>query len=178
MLQMRRTAENGGDGRWYSPNRDLANNWKFLAGAALDQLSIANWKPWFKEYFEHAKVTEEDIGAAALAYARFFQHTCDPAVATAREAMEKAGWFDLKPGAQVAMFMKMGQVTTMAMFTAIRDTHPDAQGPLADTKTLYDSALRAHFELTQSRTWVRWVRRKLAFIRSYLWPFRGTSPGT
>jgi hypothetical protein len=129
---------------FYAPDRDLAYIWPHLTKVALDQLARDNWKPWFADYFRYAGVTEADVADAGLAYARFFQHLCGPAGATdPREAFVRAGWFDLKPGAQVAMFMKMGQVVTMAYFTAVRDVTPDNGAPPADLDALVAAAAAA-----------------------------------
>lgn len=129
---------------FYCPDRDLAHVWHHLTKVGLDQLARTNWKPWFAEYFHYAGVTEADVAAAGLAYARFFQHVCGPnPAADPREAFTRAGWFDLKPGAQVALFMKMGQVVTMAYFTAIRDVTPEGAAPPLDLAALLDAAAGA-----------------------------------
>lgn len=165
MLQARQP---GGDGRWHSPDRDLAYAWPCLTQAALDQLAPANWKPWFEEYFKFAGVTEADIGAAAAAYAKFFGNVCAPGVDTPRQALERAGWFDLKPAAQVALFMKLGQVATMAFFTAIRDVTPLNEAPPVDLAALAAAAHRAH-AATAPAPRPGWWR---AYLRGLAWPFR------
>lgn len=169
MIQSRKE---GGDGRWHSPDRDLAYAWPCLVRAALDQLATENWKPWFAEYFKFAGLTNDDIGAAAEAYGKFFQFVCNREVDNPRQALERAGWFELKPAAQVALFMKLGQVTTMAFFSSIRDVTPEGEDPPLDQQALYDSALRARFELASGRRWVRWVARQWAYLRERVWPFR------
>lgn len=176
MIQHR--PRDGSDSRWYNPNRDLAYNWQHLSQAALDQLATTNWKPWFKEYFEFARVTEADIGAGAEALAKFFQFVCHPDVDGPRKAFEMAGWFELKPAVQVALWMKLGQVATMAFFSAIRDVTPDSDAPPLDMAGLLDSARKANFELTGDRRWVRWLKRRWAYLRLYVWPFnRGPKAG-
>lgn len=175
---MIQTRKEGGDGRWFSPDRDLAYAWPMLARTALDQLATTNWKPWFEEYFKFASVTEADIGAGAEALAKFFQFVCHPDVDGPRKAFEMAGWFGLKPAVQVALWMKLGQVCTMAFFTAIRDVTMENEAPPLDMKGLLDSARRANFELTGSRRWVRWLSRQWAYARLYTWPFnRGRRTG-
>lgn len=177
MIHARRTAEAGGDGRWHSPDRDLAYAWPSLVRAAMDQLATENWRPWFAEYFKFAGVTEEDIGRAAEAYARYFRFVCAPGVDDPRRAFELAGWFDLPLPAQVALFMKLGQVCSLAFFACIRDVTPENAEPPVDARALYAAAMNARFVLAARPRWVRWVARQWAYLRSHVWPFRRRGGG-
>ncbi len=115
-----------GSDKWYAPERDVVNLFPQLARTAFDQLAETDWKPWFADYFRYAGLTEEELGKAAVALARFFKEAVDPDVADPRTALERAGWFELNPAAHVAVFMKLGQALTMAFWTGVRDVTTDA----------------------------------------------------
>lgn len=176
MLQTRKITDQGEE-RWYSPDRDLAYAFPSLARAALDQLAITNWKPWFADYFAFAGLTEADIGEAAVAFAKYFEYVCSPEISSPRQAFERAGWFELKSSAQVALFMKLGQVCTMAFYTAIRDITPFNTAPPIDQAALYASAMRANSQLVRGWSCTRWARRQWASLKGYAWPFRRGDAG-
>lgn len=163
MLQLRVPGQNGGKDRLYSPDRDLAYSFQSIAKAAMDMLEKAEHRPWMKDYLDFRKVTGDDLDAAAAAYARFYGFCHLPDVNNPREALERAGWFAVKPEAQAALCMAMGQAVTCAYFSAIRDVTFDDKPPV-DTDALHKSARQAAAQMSQG-VW----RRLWAYVRNRLW---------
>lgn len=175
MLQQRPDGRNGStDKRWYSPHRDIAYCWQGLVEAAADGLAETNWQEWFKGYFQHVGVTEEELGRAIAVYVQFMVHSADPDITTPREALEKAGWFELSPGAQAGLCLKLGQVMTCTFFSAIRDVTFDDQPPQVAEKTLMEAARRAQTEMTNRRSISQRLRR--IFRRMFPWLKRKSPP--
>ncbi len=175
MIQQRIPKEAGGDGRWYSPDRDLAYAMPHLARAAMDQLSVERWDPEFRSYFVASGVTEEDIGQAAQALALFIGYCADPSFADPRAALVKAGWFDCKSPAQIAILLKLGQIHLCAFFNAIRDVTFAGDKLSFDPQLLYDSAMRATFQLRSSR-FRRWLRRQWLYVKGMFRWHKPTDP--
>ena len=129
-----------GDKRWYCPDRDLAHAWPSLVRAAADGLAETRWQDWFADYFHSVGLTEEQIGEALSVYVKAIAKFADPNIANPRQALEESGWFQLSHAAQMALFLKLGQVATLAFFTAVRDVTVEGEGSPLDSKSLFEAA--------------------------------------
>lgn len=157
---MMQVCQKQGNKQWYDPQRDLAYCWKTLVGGAADGLAETRWEDWFKDYFLHVGLTEEEIGRAFQVYVLAMANFTKEEFNTPREAMMAAGWFDLPPAAQAALFLKLGQVTTCAFFVGIRDAMFDRPEVPKATDEVFRAAAADAQEQLGRRTWIpAWLRR-------------------
>lgn len=147
-MQMR---PQGGDPRFYAPNRDIAYCFPQMMRKALAALDDEeNRPPWIAEYLEYTGTTQDDICAAAKAMADGIAHFVDvdkPPPETPQASLEESGFFESPPAAQLVISARLGQVFTGLFFTAVRDITPQGmESPVsADMATMVQEAA----ELTQ-----------------------------
>ena len=147
-MQMR---PQGGDPRFYAPNRDIAYCFPQMMRKALAALDDEETRPpWIAEYLEYTGTTQDDICAAAKAMADGIAHFVDvdkPPPETPQASLEESGFFGAPPAAQLVISARLGQVFTGLFFTAVRDITPQGmESPVsADMATMVQEAA----ELTQ-----------------------------
>ena len=155
-----------GEKRWYSPDRDMAYCWQSMVRAAANGLAAVSWEDWFRDYFAHSGLTEDQIGEAMVVYIKSIVKLTEPGISSHKQALEECGWFNLHPAAQIAVLMRLGQVATASFFTCIRDVTiegeapPLAQAKLMDEAMKIEEVLRAKRESWPRRLW-KWMVNKL-----------------
>jgi hypothetical protein len=183
LLQLRLPKDQGGDGRWYNPNRDIAYCWQYLVKRAASVLEDAAQEPWLRSYLDHYQVTLDDLGEGIAVYVRYMVYAHTPSIQGLPQALEQSGWYKLAPAVQGAVLMALGQVMTCAFYPAIRDVYfpnetekpLDEQALFAAVSFFKDSVSRPPLRLRLARVW-RYLRsrcsrffrllRSLAFWRS------------
>lgn len=108
-------------GEWYSPHRDLANIWPTIVGQALEHLEPDRRAPWIEDLLKGANITDSEISAAASALGTYFSLINEETTVDARDALEKGGWFELRPEVHAALYVKIGQIFVVGIFEYIRD---------------------------------------------------------
>lgn len=118
-------SQRDGDGRKYSPNRDIAYVFPQLIKEAIRGLDDETlWQGGIKDYLQFRNITVEDIGKAAETFAQGIVLFTKYGYSSPGEALGKAGFFDVPEAAQDAIMMRIGQVMAGAFFVAIRDVTP------------------------------------------------------
>ena len=119
----------GGDGRQYSPDRDIAYLYMPLMKGVLEQLGSDNpleWEGWYGKLLRDAGVTPADIGDAAKRLGEgiglFTTDTLQ--YKTAEDALEESGFLKTKPVIQTVFWALLGQMVTGAFFVGARDVTP------------------------------------------------------
>jgi len=136
-LQMRISPQ---DGRWYSPDRDLAYCMHHLAGRAVAGLDLGRREPWVQRFIDSRGITEDQLCEAAAAYARYLNGALfEPAHAQPFSALEAAGFFNLPEDVQTLFLAKLGQVFTSAFFVSARDVTNDPSQPPVDKRAMSDA---------------------------------------
>lgn len=157
MIQVR--PKDGNDRRWHSPDRDLAYCWPSLVKAAASTLAETRWEDWLGDFLSDNNITEKELGEACSVYVKAIASFSDPKISSTREAMTKAGWFDLPPAAQAAVCLKLGHVSTCAFFTSIRDVTFDGDKPPISVDDMLRDCLDSQGQLGR-KTWLpSWLRR-------------------
>lgn len=174
LLQLRLPKDQGGDGRWYNPNRDIAYCWQYLVKRAAAVLEDASQEPWLRSYLDHYQVTLDELGEGIAGYVRYMVYAHLPSTANLPAALDAAGWYRLRPAVQGAVLMALGQVLTCAFYPAIRDVYyPNETEKPLDEKSLFaavsffrDSLSRPPLRLRLVRLW-RFLRSR--FSRGSRW---------
>lgn len=113
----------------YAPDRDIVNIYPFIARQATYALHDTAWEEWLGKFFTDANVTVDDLTEASACLARFMNITTDTAIDSVMDCLEKSGFTNLKPPAQVAMLMRIGQVTTASYWSMCRDAMAQNEKP-------------------------------------------------
>jgi hypothetical protein len=153
MLQLRHP---GGNRDAYNFRRDITVLFRELARGAAYRLAQTGWHPVVREWAERAGLTEQDLGQAAVAMARFINLANNPATATLQDAWENSGLTRVKNPALMALLFEIGAGATASYFHAVRDAQPAGFvphdmpkiGALADE---VESALRAGSDRVRAR---------------------------
>lgn len=154
------------DLRRYNPARDLAYNFQKIAQIAMDGLAEDQWHPLFAAYLRQNGVTEEHVGLAAQALARYMALCVSRKdLANPRDLLQEAGFFDLPEPAQAAVMIQIGRVVTGMFMSCIRDVDVGAEEPPLQDKELAARATRARELLAARAAWWRFYRRVRDFVR-------------
>lgn len=154
------------DRRRYSPTRDIAYVWPSLCQAAVSGLAEQSWDPALRKFIESAGCTEDDIVAAAAAYAGMFSHVGKPGgTDDPFESLKRAGFFDTNQAAQVAVVYSLGKVMTGAWLPAIYDVYVDGEAPPLSDSQLKEMAAKASRRMA-GYAWLRRLRRRLGTMAS------------
>lgn len=106
----------------YCPDRDLASLYVPAMREALWGLDQVNWRPFFKDWMDACGLTEETLGEGVRRFVeahRFF--TGHPEIKEPVEALARAGFTDMPPAVQAAIYFRIGEVITAGFFIALRD---------------------------------------------------------
>lgn len=107
----------------YSPARDIAYLWPSLLSTVADRLEDTHM-PVLHQWLRDNSITLDDLGAAAKAYCEFINLSHQELDLGMQECLNKSGWEDVKPEAQVAYLFYAGALLTGTFFKGIRDAVP------------------------------------------------------
>ena len=165
------------DPRLYNVNRDLAHNFGTIAKIVAARLEDKAW-PELAQIMEHHDVTMDELGEACQAYCLFLGSQMEvpegekiPS-ADMEALLTDAGWFKVRPAAQVAFMATLGTVVTGIHFAGIREATLAGEGP---AMTLQDIAARGRevADFLALPRWRRWVLRWRTRLRNALQSLRG-----
>ena len=112
----------------YAPQRDIANLYSPMLGEVFAGLDRENWTDEIHDLFAQQGVTSEDIGAGVTALTAAHQSFIrDRSVANTTDALQAAGWFDVKPAVRIAIMYRFGLVLMGGFFIALRDVTQQGQ---------------------------------------------------
>lgn len=112
-----------GGGLSYAPYRDIAHCFSGIAKVAVNQLDKTDWNYLICDYLTAAGMTEEDLGKAAVALAKYINLCCNPDIKSPLEALQQAGFLDLPVPAQLALAAKLGEAFVGFFFNCTREAH-------------------------------------------------------
>ena len=125
MLQIRPQ----GGGMPYAPDRDLVNIYPYIAKQAAYALAETSWENWLGDFLTATGTTEEDMGVAAACLAKFINAVTTTEIDSVTACLEQSGFLDLPGAAQLALMMKIGQVTTATYWSMGRDAMAQGETP-------------------------------------------------
>jgi len=161
-----------GDPRFYNTNRDLAFCWPSMATEVVKLLSSGRWDH-IKTYLAENGVSDEEVGKACDAYCTFMSSATKNESSPSPQShlrlmgpqMKKAGWFDVRPEAQIAFMAMLGNVATgMAWYSVREATFGDMEH--VEYRHLQTAGRRAYLALSVPR-WYRGL-----YLRLHQW-FKG-----
>jgi hypothetical protein len=102
-------------------------------------------------------LSDDQIAEAITAYCKYLDNVREYAkYSTAVEAMQAAGWFDLKPAQRLAITSTLGSLYSVMAFQSQREIDSDQSGvkSAAGREELFQESMRACRSLTRGR-WSR-----------------------
>jgi hypothetical protein len=149
------------DPRFYNPNRDVAHCFAEVARETAARLEDERWEVIHKLGEQH-QITQEDLGLACKAFCEFV--TADFRKGESMLAcLERVGWFEVKPEAQLFYLGVLGTVVAGVFFAGVREATLGGVGPLLSCQDLRQRGA----ECARAMTMPRW-RRRLAGVRRRL----------
>lgn len=131
-LQARLSKE---DPRFYNPNRDVAHNFREVIQIVAARLEDNAW-PELGEILAREKVTMDELGDACAALCKFVATSVDNPKEGMKEGMDRCGWEEVPPGAQVAVMAILGTVTIGYHWAGVREATIGGEGPAMTLKEL------------------------------------------
>lgn len=155
-------------GMLYAPARDLTYFFPDLCKRVAKSLHEQQF-PDLHRWLDSQGVTSDDLGEACRAFCEYLVTSHEVPAECPNDVLERAGWFKVKPEAQIAYMYYVG--TTMAgyFFKGIRDVQElgrDAPASLKQLRT-YGKYARMVMSMPPWRRWLylrtrsfaRWCRR-------------------
>jgi hypothetical protein len=158
------------DPRFYNINRDVAHNFKLVARHVAARLEDGAW-PELNELLQARQVTQDDLGLACQAFCLFVATSIEDPQADMEAALDRCGWSQVKPEAQVAVMAYLGTVLLGMHFAGVREVTFGGQGPALELADLAAFGEQSSKLITHGRWARRWrkltgrFRRALAALR-------------
>lgn len=159
------------DPRLYSVNRDLGHNFKEVMGHVLDRLKNRKW-PELEEFLVELKVPDEEVGKAFDALCLFIGRAQEDMRVPFQESLERSGWYQTHPGAQVAVMAILGTVILGYHWTGVREATLGGEGPAMSLQALAAEGGQLARYLAMPR-WKRWLVVRLQRVKQGLRALRG-----
>jgi len=134
----------------YSPNRDVAHCTPFYLLRAIWGMEEAHREPWFENYLIYSGITDEEVGQAAVAAARYVEIVTEcPEVANSYEALKMAGFFALPSACQVILMAKLGQLFFTGYFLAKRQAVGQTRDEVFDASCVEKLVQAAEYQVAR-----------------------------
>lgn len=144
--------------RLYNPSRDLAYLYVPLLRTVADSLEDNTWAPALEVLKQH-EVTMDELGEACKKYIEFFQLAASgEGSPDCVDALEKCGWFELRPVVHLAFCAVVGRLITGMTYSGIRDLNFEGFEGLASPEMLTSVGERVARHMARP-AWQRWVIR-------------------
>lgn len=150
----------GSQGLFYSPARDIAYLHRDVALDVAKRLDQHLFPP-LHAWLETAGVTDNDLFLANEAYTKYLLYIPENPNEQIVDVLQRAGWFDVKPEAQIAYMFYVGQAVSGSFFPALRDVLKAEDEPPIRIKQLVTAGRRLKLIMSMSRWtrfWYRWLR--------------------
>ncbi len=164
-----RMSEN--DPRLYSVNRDVAHNFKEVMEHVLDRLQQRKWSE-LEEFLTMAKVPDEEVGKAFDALCLFIGRAQEDMRVSFQDSLERSGWNQCHPGAQVAVMAILGTVILGYHWTGVREATLGGEGPALGLQELARQGGQLARYLAMPR-WKRWLFVRVHRVKQGLKALRG-----
>ena len=103
-----------------SLDRDVAHNFRFVALEVFRSLNEGRWGD-LAQLIKASEVTDLQLSKAYEALVVFVTSAAEPVPATMEACMTEAGFFDIRPAAQLALMATLGQVMMGIYWQGARD---------------------------------------------------------
>lgn len=144
--------------RLYNPNRDLAYLYTGLVRTVADSLEDNTWAISL-ELLKSYDVTMDELGEACKAYIDYISMAASgEGSPDCVDALEKAGWFKLRPVVQHAFCAVIGRIITGMMYAGVRDINYEGFEGLATPESLRIIGERVSRHMERP-AWKRWCVR-------------------
>jgi hypothetical protein len=155
-MQARMSAD---DRRLYNPSRDVAHNFKDVMELVAGRLEDKAW-PELDALLARESITLDDLGEACGAYCRYLASAVDEPTLPMHQSLDKSGFFNCKPAAQIAVMAMIGSCYAGIQFAGIREATIGGEGPLQTVGELLKHAEHFQKYAGMSRLQRRWERFK------------------
>ncbi len=151
-LQARMNAD---DRRLYNPSRDVAHNFQQVMTLVAERLEDQSW-PELAAILQREKVNMDDLGEACACYCNYIASAATSPTLAMVASLEQSGFFNCKPGAQVAVLAMIGTCYAGIQYAGVREATISSEGPLQTVGELVKSAekLRSYIGVPK---WKRWL---------------------
>ena len=154
-----------GDQRLYNPSRDVAHTFADIIKEVARRIDLKMW-PEMQEFLAKQGLRDAEVGAALQIFTRFVADTNVPREPM-WDALERHGWYEVEPAAQIVIMAYLGQLYTGMAWVGIREATLGGEGPLKTCQDMFKAGQRGADLLSipaWKRPWVRrWRRLKRAF---------------
>ncbi len=144
----------------YNSKRDVAWNFRFVVEEVARRLEDGRWTELNNAVIFPNAVSSDELGQAAESFITFVAGaTADPKESM-KDVLDRSGFTDLCPGAQVAYMATLGVVMSGIYFRGAREVTLGGEGPCSNTADLLAAGREAH-RLIAAPRWKRpWLRLK------------------
>ena len=140
MLQLRPATVGRVAQAFYAPNRDLGQVGVAYLRTAAGLLEPETYESWFREFLQDNGVTDEQLGECAsclgMAASLITEHE------DVRDALQAAGFYCLPMHAQLATYIRLGQVLLGGVWTSVRELKMAGLEPACDVQEMFDDVGR------------------------------------
>lgn len=157
-LQARMSSE---DRRLYNPSRDVAHNFQQVMELVAGRLEDQSW-PELEGILRREKVNMDDLGEACGAYCQYLASAASEPTLSMFDSLSKSGFFQCKPGAQVAVLAMIGTCYAGMHYAGIREATIANEGPMQTIGDLLKHAelFRKYVGMSRWKRWfVKWKAR-------------------
>lgn len=151
-----RMSEN--DRRLYSPNRDVAHNFKDVMELVASRLEDGKW-PELAELLQREGVTMDDLGEACASYCQYIASANTEPTKSMVDSLKDSGFFKTKPAAQVAVLAMIGVCYAGIQYAGVREATVNGEGPLKSVPELMQYAVELRKYMGMS--WFQRARAKI-----------------
>lgn len=145
------------DPRLYNVNRDVAHNFAFVVGEVARCLEEGRW-PALTRLAAARGVSDEDLGRACAALARFVAVQADDPAESMAACLARCGFLELPETAQVVVMAYLGTVTLGIHHRGVREATLGGRGPADDYRALAEHGRRCAGLMRLPRWRRRWLR--------------------
>jgi hypothetical protein len=150
----------------YNPHRDIAYVYSDLLVRAEKITLNDKWAPLTQILAEH-DVDPEEVAEAWVALAQFMNEGQDLPDMPMQDLLDKNGWFQVNPMANVAVCATIGRVMIGAYCTAMRDTFDRETDKPRTREEIADAGESLARHMSRSRL-TRWLRSKYYRVKKRL----------
>lgn len=161
--------------RAYSVNRDVAHNFTFVAMKVAERLETHDWT-FLKEFCEHHKLSEDDLGAACQAFCLFMASATEHRGESMQACMRRCGYLDIKESAQMVFMAMLGSVMTGIFWTGVHEATISGIGPCMRMEELLERGELCAKRLQMPR-WKRRLHKLLGRLEAIVAAARGKKYG-
>ena len=152
------------DPRFYSANRDVAHNFKYVAKVVAAKLQYAEHWPVLNEHLKAHNVTLDELGDACRAFIMFVATSVGDPTEDMAGTLKRVGWEDVRDEARMALMAVLGTTMLGMYWAGARDATMGGDGPCASVDALVEAGEESFLLITKPKPFRRirnwWRLRK------------------